>query len=324
MTPQEFKLVTKLYRKQYTKAWRQKNQKPKFVILYPHAIEQVYASEISKIQQKLVDYAIERLQGILPRLYKRDHLRADADVDELEELLKELEEQVAFIYGTNLVSSGALGQLLYHTAEKIFGFENMQYLKITKIVSGVPWDMTGAEWWPETKLNWETTNYRLIKGLSQEYIQKLNTTLLTGFQSGWTQSEMAEQIQKLSDKITSTRANLIARDQTGKLTSFIAKAQDQSMGVQSYNWMTARDEKVRGDPLGKYPKAIPSHYIMDNMICRWDNDTVYSPDGGDTWMPRTGIMPMVAPGIEILCRCQGAPYFYSFNKEIDAEIEEES
>jgi hypothetical protein len=323
MTPTEFKLFTKLYRKQHTKAWRLKNQNPKFKMLYPHAIEQVYASEISKLMQRLVDYAIGRLQTILPRLYKKDDLRSDADTDELEQLLKELEDQLALIYGVNLVSSGALGQLLYRTAEKIFGFENMQYLKITKVVAGMPLDMTGAQWWNGMRANWEATNYQLIKNLGSEYVTKLNTTLLTGFQAGWSKQEMESAIQGLSDKITGYRASMIARDQASKLGSFIAEAQDRSMGVLSYLFQSMRDERVRGNPLGVYPKAIPSHYVIDFMVCRWDDPTVYSSDGGKTWVPRTASMPMEHPGRPILCRCVASPYFVSFLSEIDNEIEEE-
>ena len=323
MTPEEFKLFTKLYRKQHTKAWRLKNQNPKFKMLYPHAIEQTYANEISKVMQKLVDYTIGRLQTIIPKLYRKDSLRNDADTDELEQLLKELDDEIALIYGTNLVSSGALGQMIYHVAEKIFGFEAMQYLNITKVVAGVPLDMSGAAWWNEMRANWEATNYRLIRGLGQEYVQKLNSLLLTGFQSGWTQQEMIDAIQTLSDKITGYRAALIARDQVGKLTSFIARAQDASIGITTYVWQTARDEAVRGNPIGKYPKAVPSHWAIDYKICKWNDDTVYSDNNGRTWQKRTSMMPLVAPGMEIACRCLASPYFVPFLSNIDEEIAEE-
>ena len=323
MTPTEFKLFTKLYRKQHTKAWRLKNQNPKFKMIYPHAIEQTYAKEISKAMQKLVDYTIGRLQTIIPKLYRKDSLRNDADTDELEQLLKELDDEIALIYGTNLVSSGALGQMIYHVAEKIFGFEAMQYLNITKVVAGVPLDMSGAAWWNEMRANWEATNYRLIRGLGQEYVQKLNSLLLTGFQSGWTQQEMIDAIQTLSDKITGYRAALIARDQVGKLTSFIARAQDASIGITTYVWQTARDEAVRGNPIGKYPKAVPSHWAIDYKICKWNDDTVYSDNNGRTWQKRTSMMPLVAPGMEIACRCLASPYFVPFLSNIDEEIAEE-
>jgi hypothetical protein len=324
MTPQEFKLFVKLYRKQHTRAWRLKNQNPKLPrMLYPHAIEEVYAGEISKVQQRLVDYAIGRLQTILPKLYQKDDLRSDAETDELEALLKELEAELLLIYGTNLVSSGALGQYLYHVSEKIFGFEATQYLKITKVVAGTPLQMSGASWWSEMQTNWEQTNYQLIKSLSQEYVTKLNTTLLTGLQSGWTQQEMKEAIQGLSDKITGYRASMIGRDQTAKLQGAIARAQDESMGIDSYLWQSMRDMRVRGNPLGMYPKAVPSHYAIDFMVCRYSDSTVYSADGGKTWLKRTGMMPLVGPSIEILCRCLSSPYFVSFLSNIDAEIEQE-
>jgi hypothetical protein len=321
MNPSEFRLFVKLYRQQHTKAWRLKNNNPAFKMLYPFAIEETYAKEISAYQQKIVDLAISRLSVVIPKLYRKDVLKEDADTDELEQILNELEQHLAVVYGTTYVSSGALGLVLEHVAEKIFGFENLQYLKITKVVAGMPLSMSGAPWWPAMKANWEATNYNLIKSLSKEYITKLNSTLLTGFQSGWSQSEMVEAIQTLSDKITTTRANLIARDQIGKLTSFIAEAQDLSYGSDGYIWQTARDEKVRGNPLGKYPKAIPSHWQIDYVICRWSNSTIYSEDG-QKWMPRTGLMPLEHPGRPVACRCQASPYFLPFLSEIDRELEE--
>lgn len=323
MNPSEFRLFVKLYRQQHTKAWRAKNQNPTFKMLYPYAIEETYAKEISAFQQKIVDLAISRLSVVIPKLYRKDALREDADTDELEQILTELEQQLAIVYGTTYVSSGALGQILEHTAEKIFGFENLQYLKITKVMTGMPLNMSGASWWPAMRANWESANFNLIKNLSKEYIQKLNVTLLNGFQSGWGMEEMKSAIQELSDKITGYRAELIAKDQVGKLSSFIAEFQDRSMGLLSYIFQTLRDERVRGNPLGRYPKAIPSHYAIDYKICRWDDPTVFSEDGGKTWIPRTGTMPLTHPGRAVLCRCQASPYAGLFLSDIDREIEED-
>jgi uncharacterized protein with gpF-like domain len=292
-------------------------------MLYPFAKEETYAKDISAYQQKIVDLAISRLSVVIPKLYRKDDLREDADTDELEQILNELEQQLALVYGTTYVSSGALGQMLEHVAEKVFGFENLQYLKITKVMTGMPLSMSGASWWPAMKANWEATNYQLIKSLSKEYVGKLNTMLMTGWQSGWSQQEMKEAIQGLSDKITGYRAELIARDQVGKLNSFIAREQDLSYGSDGYIWQSSRDEAVRGNPRGKYPKAVPSHWAIDYAICRWSNSTIYSTDGR-TWLPRTALMPMVAPGIEICCRCNASPYFLPLLSEIDKEIEEEA
>jgi hypothetical protein len=77
---------------------------------------------------------------------------------------------------------------------------------------------------------------------------------------------------------------------------------------------------VRGNPLGKYPKAIPSHYDIDNALCSWDDSSVYSIDGGSTWIKRTARMPTVEPGMALLCRCLASPSVQDILNDIDAGI----
>ncbi len=300
----EFNILLKLYRQPKDKAWRRRNRNPKALKpLYPHAIEAVYGQKIKEFQKLIVQFAYERLNkrlGTWIKEGKADSIRLDAFSDELEGFLKELEHELEVVYGLTLISTSDIGMVLENVAKKIFGFEEMQWRKQTLVVLGTEFNM-GAPWWDEAKAAWENTNYRLIKSLSQEYIQKLNTLIVTGVQSGWDYDQMVEEIQKLSDKITGYRSEMIARDQVGKLNSALTEAQYAYVGLDTYMWNTARDEKVRGNPMGRYPKAIPSHWAIDGMICKWNDPTVYSDDAGKTWKKRTAIMPLVAPGIEILC-----------------------
>lgn len=313
--------------------------------LYPIAIESMYAKAISSLQQQIVDFAISKLETRLPRWIRQakgDNIKLDAFPDEFQVFLKELEAEVLLLYGVSLtptfasigfiptaipaiegvaLTTGNVGRILEHAAIKLLGFEEMQWQKQMLVSLGQPFALSKAPWWESFKTSWETTNYQLIKSLSQEYVQKLNTLLLTGIQSGWTYEEMTAQIQTLSDRMTGARARLIARDQVGKFNSAATKAQYEYLGLDTYLWRTARDERVRGNPMGKYPKAVPDHWMMDGMICSWKDPTIYM-DKDNKWRKRTARMPLVHVGQAILCRCLPSPVLTDVIAEVDKEIEE--
>jgi len=101
-------------------------------------------------------------------------------------------------------------------------------------------------------------------------------------------------------------ANVIARDQTAKLTDTLNTARQQALGIEEYYWRTMKDVNVVGNPNGSYPDWNPKHmdhYIMEGVLCRYDDPTVYSTDDGRTWKNRTGAMPKNHPSDDILCRC---------------------
>lgn len=108
---------------------------------------------------------------------------------------------------------------------------------------------------------------------------------------------------ELSDRfgIARDRARLIARDQVGKLYGQINAARQQDLGVTKFVWRTMRDERVRGDPDGKYPKAEPSHFDREGKVYSYADP----PDGE-------------IPGEPINCRCYPEPVFDDILGELDA------
>jgi len=275
---------------------------------YPVAIEHTYATDISEQLKKLVVSVFSKLEKRLPtwvRLNNQD-ARMDSPEAELESLLEEVETEIIQIFAAGYGLGGALDYIA-SVANRIYAFEQTQMESQIFAVLGAPLK-TSNTWWPEARALWENENRRLIKSLSQEYITKLNTTLMTGFQSGWSFEEMVESIKKLSDKMVGYRARLLARDQVGKLQYAITRKQFESIGMDGYYWITSRDERVRGNPMGKYPKAIPSHWVMEGKVCKFSDPNVYLEDHAK-WVPRTARMPGVHPGQAILCRCTATPYW---------------
>jgi hypothetical protein len=284
--------------------------------LYPLAIERGYAAFINQHMKQIVTMSLDKLSVRLPVWIKQSEnvFKVDATDEELEALLKELERGIESIF---MAGGGFAAAFSYveATAQKVFQFEKNMFMQQTNVVLGLPLNVS-QDWWPEARRLWANENHRLIKSLSQEYITKLNTTLTTAFQSGWSYEETVDQIMKLSDKMTGYRARVIARDQVGKLQYAITRQQFETIGMDGYIWTSSRDERVRGNPFGIYPKAVPSHWEIDGKICKYSNPTVYSEDGRK-WEPRTGLMPLVHPGQAILCRCTASPYWLPLIEEAE-------
>jgi uncharacterized protein with gpF-like domain len=242
--------------------------------------------------------------------------------DELETLLAKLESELEVYYGGTYLASVNIGEILYTYAEALFGKHSSFFQNEIKVLTGGNGIALDTSWWYEAKNFWQQENLRLIKSMSQEYINKLNNIIVTGIQSGMSYSDLLAQIEGLAEGLTGFRARRLARDQIGKLNGVIAKYQQTSLGMQTYYWHTMGDEKVRGDPSGKYPRAIPQHFYIDGMLCSWDNPAVYSDDLGVTWKDKPTTWVQTHPGYSIMCRCLAyGSWNYSLS-DIDAEIEE--
>jgi uncharacterized protein with gpF-like domain len=207
-------------------------------------------------------------------------------------------------------------------AESLDKFNNAQWQKAAKAELGVEFPMY-EDWWPETKKFWQEENYKLIHKMSDDYIGRINQKVEQVVTSGWSPAQLAKEILKIDSQIKSSRANLIARDQIGKLNEQVTQARMESAGLTMYIWSTAQDERVRGDPSGHFPHARPSHYKLEGKLCQWSDSTVYSEDGGKTWIPRPSDWCQLHPGQDIQCRCTALSYWDELVGEVDSLIDKE-
>jgi SPP1 gp7 family putative phage head morphogenesis protein len=84
--------------------------------------------------------------------------------------------------------------------------------------------------------------------------------------------------------VSDSRAELIARDQTLKLNSQISRSRQRAVGINSYQWVTSRDERVR-----------ETHAALDGSIQSWDSP------------PEVGEGRFEHPGGDFQCRCVAVP-----------------
>lgn len=146
-------------------------------------------------------------------------------------------------------------------------------------------------WLAARQANWVAQNTALIKTIPERYLSDVQNIVRNGVLQGLSPKTLADQI-KAAAGVADRRAKVIARDQIGKANAELTQYRQKDLGVTRYKWVTAHDERVRGNPYGRYPGARPSHYARDDKEFSWDQ----APEGGH-------------PGMAILCRCHASPVF---------------
>lgn len=91
---------------------------------------------------------------------------------------------------------------------------------------------------------WREANVDLIKSIPEEDILRMDLVLEKAYTEGWPVADLAAEIES-QFSVTSSRAALIARDQTMKLNAQITQETHLSVGVTEYVWSTSRDSRVR-------------------------------------------------------------------------------
>lgn len=128
-------------------------------------------------------------------------------------------------------------------------------------------------------------NVSLVRGLSQDVARRLSAKLLDALTRGLNNREI-EKIITTEFGIARRRAELIARDQAASFNGELNRIRQTAMGITEYVWSTSLDERVRGNPEGKYPNARPSHWAREGKTFKWSDP----PSDGH-------------PGQPINCRC---------------------
>jgi len=152
-------------------------------------------------------------------------------------------------------------------------------------------DLSRIEQWVRTlRTSFEDKNISAVDIAGRELVVRIEQTVRTEVAKGTPINEIVTQIETQRDRIT-RREQLRARDEMGTLNSEMTKRRMLSVGIKQYVWNTCMDERVRGNPGGRYPKAIPSHWAREKKVFSWSDP----PDGGH-------------PGEAWLCRCWATPF----------------
>lgn len=118
-------------------------------------------------------------------------------------------------------------------------------------------------------------NISLIKSVGEGFLSDIETLVYEGATQGRRASEIAKDIRKKAG-ITERRANFIARDQVTTFYANINKQRALDLGVKEYIWRNMGDQRVRGNPNGKYPNSKYNHWTREGKIFTYKNPP---PDG---------------------------------------------
>lgn len=314
--------MVKSKRREIPKKKRKVKQPKNVAMVYPAATEREYKKKIKELLKPIVELAEFEILNNISRWIEEYKIttKRDSYPDEIPQILQKLNAELKRIFEEG---GDQVRTMITSTGYSVSDKNKAQVKKFMKSAVGVELILT-EPWEIEVVKAWAQANFQLISTLPNDYIRKINSLVSEGVQYGESAASISKKMKSIGEEILNARPELIARDQVAKLQSNINERRQLDAGIDMYIWVTAGDERVRGKPGGKYPKARPRHDIMEGLVCRWDDPTVYSEDGGETWKSRTSEMPMVHPGIEINCRCQAIPFFPEFLDQIDKELEEEN
>lgn len=260
---------------------------------YPAGAEMRYRV----FMRRLVEKWREQVKNMLPHLERivgeRDlEHKTDAWTNSLDNVLATFKMGLDDATNPHVVNS-----TLLEIGKQTSNFNEDEWHKIIKGVLGV--DVYTPERFLKSHIeSFVKENSTLITKLKEETYHDCSRILTSGIRNG----DRVEQLRKdlLSDsdlepgrfRTVETRAELIARDQVGKLNGELTLNRQTGLGITEYIWRTVKDERVRGDPAGLYPNARPSHYDREGVKYSWDDP----PEGGH-------------PGEAIQCRCFAEPVF---------------
>lgn len=117
---------------------------------------------------------------------------------------------------------------------------------------------------------WAEENTALITNLAQSYLSKVTTAVNSGFRDGLSWRDISKNIQAETG-VAKRRADLIARDQVATMNMQVTKQRAADLDIKQFVWRTMEDQRVRGNPSGRYPKANPSHYVRNGKTYNWSD-----------------------------------------------------
>lgn len=310
----DFEVLLRLHRSAMSETQKEKEVKSP-IWLYPLAQEKVFAKDLQKFLKEYIESILMKLENKLPGWVTRNnYIYSNISWEqEYRTFLADMEKEITLYFYTGLLDDTRLGRLLKDTSNKILDFSKVQWGKQTNAVLGMPYNSLPEDW-AGTREMWLQSAYLSLKKMASDFNTQISSALMMGLMSHWTYEDFVEHFQSLEKKSTNTPIALLARNSTGLLVGSIIAGYSSSIKNDEYIWHTAMDERVRGNPMGKYPKAIPSHYVMEGLICKWSDPTVFSRNG-ITWEKKTEIMEFQSPSIPYGCRCTASMYWKNYLKE---------
>lgn len=260
-----------------------KKQAP--IMTYPKVIEKKYQVELINFVNVIAKEIDMRLIESLKQIdnQRQIELNLDSWVDSVDDIMESLK-----VWG--MAKASEMLAVITLKASQIGDWNTKQFKQSIKTVVGV--DPVSKNQGYQTLIqSWSKENSRLITSIQSNLLDDVAGVTQRGMSAGKSINDISKEIKDRYG-VTKSRARTIARTEVGKLNGNLTKVRNQELGIKTYYYVASMDERVRD-----------SHKALNGMLCKWDDDRVYSDDNGKSWKRRSGKMFIGSPGQDINCRC---------------------
>ena len=254
----------------------------------PGGAQQELASEVRRIEQEMLDAAFARIRSRLENLPDLGALRTE---------LRPVFDRVT--------SDKKLLRIMA-------GLDNEQRQQLKRQVPTLGMDILAREPWLKESLREaaEQAIRRIWSRVEDVLIPRVVELAQTGLRQGLSTREIAKRIE-LEAPGSARNPELLARDLIGSQLGELHQRRQTALGIKAYTWRTSRDERVVGNPSGRYPgKGSPAHgdhFHREGKVFLWRKEgerLIELKDGQEVITDfRDG-----HPGDPPLCRCWPQPY----------------
>lgn len=255
---------------------------------FPHAAERQYSRELNELVRQAKALTKQILLPNLPSLISEvnravpSRVRQDDMIDDLASLIQNIRERLGVLFSDSIISAAA--SRMGSTVEKVVrGNEQRQRESLAPYDIRLGSGALTSEVRDYLRLR-VSENVQLIKTLSDRHFGKLQTEVMSSI----TQGKRVEDIESvIDDQFDSMDANaeLIARDQVGKINGQLTEITQVGLGISKYRWRGVGDERERS-----------THSALEGEVFSWDSPPIVDGEA-------------VHPGEAIQCRCYAEPVF---------------
>ena len=247
---------------------------PKVKIQYPMSLEREYARELIKYTRKVRDICKRHIPGMVDAAMWNAIHADDWTEGQTEEIDNEITAE----------EEAAIMAVILAMFNRVKAFNRRQQEKFYQALFGAtPREIDRADY-EKIRQIWVNQNIELIHSIDRRTLESiryaLSENIIRAVDRKILVEELTESIMHMAE-VNEKRAALIACDQVGKLNSQLAQLEQMNQGVNSYIWVTRKDNRVR-----------PAHREREGKRFYWDNP----PSGGH-------------PGWAIRCRCVAIPLY---------------
>lgn len=252
---------------------------PEFV--QPDSVRLAYYRELRALLELARDAVQGDLLALVPELLPAE-VRADAESANVAAAKKRVQRAIdqAERKVADSVRPAELEQLARRMGQRTAGAQKQTFVRTMQRALGVNLaDVARVDVGIERQIEgWAALNVDLIKTLPKTYFDDLRLKVIDAAGSGMRHETLATEIADRY-QVALSRAQLIARDQVGKLYGQVNAQRQQNLGMVRYTWQTSRDNRVREE-----------HEARQGEVFSWADP----PEDGH-------------PGEAINCRCYAEP-----------------